>query len=159
MSRYSTCDDIEDCSDGSDESCPPSACDDGALFHSATRCDGKDDCGDNSDEKNCDCYYLRDKGASYRGLASRDSSCQFWTSQYPHAHNHTPEAYPSAGLERNYCRNPDGKGRPWCYTNNPLVRWRYCDEVFACDGNFYCYSKLFVIPLASSKDYIRSSCR
>ncbi|KAI8496467.1 hypothetical protein Bbelb_257660 [Branchiostoma belcheri] len=134
MSRYSTCDDIEDCSDGSDESCPPSACDNGALFHSATRCDGKDDCGDNSDEKNCDCYYLRDKGASYRGLANRDSSCQFWTSQYPHAHKHTPEAYPSAGLERNYCRNPDGKDRPWCYTNNPLIRWRYCDDVFACDA-------------------------
>ncbi|KAI8502448.1 hypothetical protein Bbelb_200360 [Branchiostoma belcheri] len=132
--KYSTCDDIKDCSDGSDESCPPSACDNGALFHSATRCDGIDDCGDNSDEKNCDCYYLRDKGASYRGLASRDSSCQFWTSQHPHAHNHTPEAYPSAGLERNYCRNPDGKDRPWCYTNNPLVRWSYCDDVFACDA-------------------------
>ncbi|XP_019636271.1 PREDICTED: uncharacterized protein LOC109478901 [Branchiostoma belcheri] len=130
------CDGTDDCGDNSDEqhccerqgktSCSngqsPSACDNGALFHSATRCDGKDDCGDNSDEKNCDCYYLRDKGASYRGLASRDSSCQFWTSQYPHAHNHTPEAYPSAGLERNYCRNPDGKDRPWCYTNNPLVR-------------------------------------
>ncbi|XP_078578144.1 uncharacterized protein LOC144863056 [Branchiostoma floridae x Branchiostoma japonicum] len=52
----------------------------------------------------------------------------------PHTHNHTPQAYPRAGLERNYCRNPDGKDRPWCYTDNPLIRWMYCDDVFACDA-------------------------
>eukprot|EP00058_Branchiostoma_floridae_P012464 XP_002597952.1 hypothetical protein BRAFLDRAFT_79805 [Branchiostoma floridae] len=81
-----------------------------------------------------DCYYLHDRGASYRGLANRSDSCQFWTYQYPHPHNHTPQAYPRAGLEQNYCRNPDGKDRPWCYTKNPLIRWMYCEEVFACDG-------------------------
>ncbi|XP_066285748.1 plasminogen-like [Branchiostoma lanceolatum] len=134
------CDDIDDCGDNTDEqNCSLSACDNGALFHPATRCDGRDDCGDNSDEENCDCYYLHDKGASYRGRASRHHDwrgdyCQLWTSQYPHTHNHTPQAYPSAGLERNYCRNPDGKDRPWCYTNNPLNRWMYCDDVLVCDA-------------------------
>ncbi|XP_078679466.1 uncharacterized protein LOC144915098 [Branchiostoma floridae x Branchiostoma belcheri] len=130
----STCDGEEDCSDGSDESCVAVPCKNGAMFHPAGRCDGRDDCGDNTDEKNCGCYYLRDKGTSYRGRANRDDSCQHWTSQYPHAHNHTPEAYPSAWLEANYCRNPDGKDRPWCYTSNPLIRWMYCDDVFACDA-------------------------
>eukprot|EP00058_Branchiostoma_floridae_P002766 XP_002588254.1 hypothetical protein BRAFLDRAFT_124705 [Branchiostoma floridae] len=132
--QYARCDDEEDCLDGSDESCSPSACDNGALFHQLSRCDGRDDCGDNSDEQNCACYYGRDRGTSYRGLANRDNSCQFWTSQYPHTHKHTPQAYPRAGLERNYCRNPDGKDRPWCYTNNPLIRWMYCEEVFTCDA-------------------------
>ncbi|XP_078621299.1 uncharacterized protein LOC144887773 [Branchiostoma floridae x Branchiostoma japonicum] len=80
------------------------------------------------------CYYIHDRGTSYRGLANRDNTCQFWTSQYPHPHNHTPQAYPRAGLEQNYCRNPDWKDRPWCYTNNPLIRWMYCEEVFACDA-------------------------
>ncbi|KAI8496281.1 hypothetical protein Bbelb_261220 [Branchiostoma belcheri] len=134
-SEDTVCDGVRNCADGSDElSCPLSACDNGALFHPFGRCDGRDDCGDNSDEKNCDCYYLQDKGASYRGRVNEQRSCQYWTSQYPHAHNHTPEAYPSAGLERNYCRNPDGKDGPWCYTNNPAIRWMYCDRVTACDG-------------------------
>ncbi|KAI8513725.1 hypothetical protein Bbelb_080490 [Branchiostoma belcheri] len=91
------------------------------------------------------CYYLRDKGSSYRGRKNQLDSCQFWTSQNPHAHNHTPEAYPSAGLERNYCRNPDGKDRPWCYIDNPLIRWMYCDKVFPCDAVptscFFTYDK------------------
>lgn len=34
--------------------------------------------------------------------------------------------YPDKGFDDNYCRNPDGKPRPWCYTLDPDTRWEYC---------------------------------
>lgn len=36
------------------------------------------------------------------------------------------------GLEENYCRNPNGEKRPWCYTINSSVRWEYC-AIPQCD--------------------------
>lgn len=33
-----------------------------------------------------------------------------------------PEKY----LEENYCRNPDGDPRPWCFTTSPSKRWEFC---------------------------------
>ncbi|XP_066285410.1 uncharacterized protein [Branchiostoma lanceolatum] len=52
--------------------------------------------------------------------------CQRWDSQSPQSHPHTPQAHPDAGLEENFCRNPDNKERPWCYTTDPTMRWNYC---------------------------------
>ncbi|XP_037673592.1 plasminogen-like [Choloepus didactylus] len=45
----------------------------------------------------------------------------------PHRHEKTPEKFPTAGLEMNYCRNPDGDSSPWCYTTDPRVRWEFCN--------------------------------
>nr|XP_006815389.1 PREDICTED: uncharacterized protein LOC100369221 [Saccoglossus kowalevskii] len=77
-----------------------------------------------------DCYTQAD-GSDYRGNenATRHGDiCQKWTDQSPHHHIRTPTNYPNAGLgDHNYCRNPDGKVKPWCYTTNHLIRWRYCD--------------------------------
>lgn len=30
-------------------------------------------------------------------------------------------------LDDNYCRNPDGSERPWCYTTDPQVEREFCD--------------------------------
>lgn len=30
-------------------------------------------------------------------------------------------------LDDNYCRNPDGSERPWCYTTDPKVEREFCD--------------------------------
>jgi hypothetical protein len=34
---------------------------------------------------------------------------------------------PDGGLVENYCRNPDGDKRAWCYTTNPEKRFDYCN--------------------------------
>ncbi|MGH0151190.1 UNVERIFIED_CONTAM: hypothetical protein FKN15_031116 [Acipenser sinensis] len=34
--------------------------------------------------------------------------------------------YPDKGLNDNYCRNPDKRLRPWCFTLDPNTTWEYC---------------------------------
>ena len=57
-------------------------------------------------------------------------TCQPWVLQYPHNHNFDKDDYfPEDGSvtnASNYCRDPLGYGRPWCYTVNPSVRSDYC---------------------------------
>ncbi|XP_051020199.1 plasminogen [Acomys russatus] len=75
-----------------------------------------------------ECY--QGNGQSYRGTSSTTitgKKCQSWTSMTPHRHVKTPENFPDAGLEMNYCRNPDADKGPWCYTTDPSVRWEYCN--------------------------------
>ncbi|KAM3930890.1 plasminogen-like [Leptodactylus fuscus] len=75
-----------------------------------------------------ECY--TENGETYRGVTYMTVSgkrCQDWSSMVPHRHTKTPEKYPNAHLERNYCRNPDGDKSPWCYTTDPSVRWEYCN--------------------------------
>uniref|UniRef100_A0A6I8NWX0 Plasminogen n=1 Tax=Ornithorhynchus anatinus TaxID=9258 RepID=A0A6I8NWX0_ORNAN len=70
------------------------------------------------------------EGKNYRGVSSTTVSgrkCQPWWSMRPHYHSKTPLQYPDADLRMNYCRNPDGNDRPWCYTTDPQVRWEYCN--------------------------------
>ena len=41
----------------------------------------------------------------------------------------------------NYCRNPDGEPKLWCYTTDPGTRWQYCN-VPLCEGEAFlehCY--------------------
>jgi len=68
-------------------------------------------------------------GTAYRGDLAETLSgrtCQAWTSQSPQQHSRTPSNYPNAGLEENYCRNPDNGFTAWCYTTDSAMRWEYC---------------------------------
>ncbi|XP_009288273.1 PREDICTED: plasminogen [Aptenodytes forsteri] len=78
---------------------------------------------------------LSGKGEDYRGriaITESGNACQHWNTQFPHRHGWIPDRYPCKGLEENYCRNPDGEKRPWCYTTSS-VRWEYC-AIPHCDG-------------------------
>jgi hypothetical protein len=69
------------------------------------------------------------KCAGYRGYQNRTirgKVCQAWNKQSPHKHYNTPQRKPNSGLERNYCRNPDGMSKIWCYTTDKKKRWDYC---------------------------------
>lgn len=79
------------------------------------------------DPDNCGCESAQQ--ADYRGTISTTQSgktCQAWDSQSPHGHIRTEENYPNAGLESNYCRNPDGEPVAWCYTTDREKRWEFC---------------------------------
>ncbi|KAM7368395.1 hypothetical protein PAMP_014617 [Pampus punctatissimus] len=81
------------------------------------------------DVPNCtdECIYC--SGEKYRGKTSTTESgftCQRWDSQKPHNHGYIPSALPEKYLEENYCRNPDGDPRPWCFTTSPSKRWDFC---------------------------------
>merc|ERR1739848_369991 len=95
---------------------------DGFLKKCGMKCGGEpSECIDSSD---------RD-GSSYRGTVARTKSgrvCQRWDVQSPNKHKQTPEEKPYAGLEENYCRNPDGSEWVWCYSGEGRdPRWEYCD--------------------------------
>uniref|UniRef100_A0A8C7EBX7 Plasminogen n=1 Tax=Nothoprocta perdicaria TaxID=30464 RepID=A0A8C7EBX7_NOTPE len=77
-------------------------------------------------------YCINGNGRDYRGTVAKTGkgkTCQAWSSQTPHSHDYfTPKTHPDAGLDKNYCRNPDGDvNGPWCYTTDPRKAWDYCD--------------------------------
>ncbi|XP_071357039.1 hepatocyte growth factor isoform X1 [Trachinotus anak] len=69
-------------------------------------------------------------GDDYRGPMDHTESgkeCQRWDLDEPHKHLYHPKRYPDKGLDDNYCRNPDGRHRPWCFTTDPNTPWEYCN--------------------------------
>lgn len=87
------------------------------------------------------CGTLSVRQADYRGdiaVTANGRTCQAWTSQTPHSHGNTPQAREGKGLDggHNYCRNPDGEPKAWCYTTDPAKRWELC-AVPACSTVTY----------------------
>uniref|UniRef100_A0A7N6B7I9 Hepatocyte growth factor n=1 Tax=Anabas testudineus TaxID=64144 RepID=A0A7N6B7I9_ANATE len=76
-------------------------------------------------------------GEDYRGPMDHTESgkeCQRWDLDEPHKHLYHPKRYPDKGLDDNYCRNPDGRHRPWCFTTDPNTPWEYCN-IKVCGNN------------------------
>ncbi|XP_022098818.1 uncharacterized protein LOC110983669 isoform X2 [Acanthaster planci] len=53
-------------------------------------------------------------------------SCMHWSEVLDQDVN--PTSYPDAGLDANYCRNPDNSSRPWCYYRDQdmLIKRDFC---------------------------------
>ncbi|XP_030627339.1 plasminogen [Chanos chanos] len=84
---------------------------------------------ENCDIQDCTEECMHCSGENYRGKISKTEgghTCQRWDTQVPHNHGYIPSALPEKYLEENYCRNPDGEPRPWCFTTNPAKRWDFC---------------------------------
>lgn len=64
-------------------------------------------------------------------------TCQRWDSQKPYKHYNQPSSKPGAALEHNFCRNPDGEEKPWCYTTSLKTRWEFCEIPFCGDGKIF----------------------
>ena len=73
------------------------------------------------------------KCKGYRGKQTKTingRTCQRWDSQEYHNHpEDTPAKKPNAGLEGNYCRNPDTTKSIWCYTTDKNKRWELCEPL------------------------------
>ncbi|XP_026529986.1 urokinase-type plasminogen activator [Notechis scutatus] len=95
-------------------------------------------CPEGYDGDHCDidvetrCY--TGDGTDYRGTESKNENgekCLFWDSHLVkrRPYNAHVENSLELGLGRhNYCRNPDGRSKPWCY-----VRKGYLTSVTSCD--------------------------
>lgn len=112
-------------------------------------------------------------GENYRGKISTTASgftCQRWEFQEPQNHGYIPSAWdiilystygmwsilyilwlwsvfcslPDKYLEENYCRNPDGEPKPWCFTTSPSKRWESCN-IPRCSKQYSCQSESQVI--------------
>nr|XP_034989966.1 hyaluronan-binding protein 2 isoform X2 [Zootoca vivipara] len=83
-----------------------------------------------------DCF--EENGISYRGTVSQTilhKTCLHWNSHRLLEWNYNAfiEGAASYGLgDHNFCRNPDGDEKPWCFVSvNNKLKWDFCD-VSAC---------------------------
>uniref|UniRef100_A0AAY4CY36 Hepatopoietin-A n=1 Tax=Denticeps clupeoides TaxID=299321 RepID=A0AAY4CY36_9TELE len=91
------------------------------------------ECGEPTTESKEPCYHGRGEG--YRGTVGVTPGgviCQRWDSQFPHQHSFTPQNYRCKDLRENYCRNPDGRDLPWCFTTDPNVPVASCTNIPRC---------------------------
>ncbi|XP_078617928.1 uncharacterized protein LOC144885728 isoform X1 [Branchiostoma floridae x Branchiostoma japonicum] len=80
----------------------------------------------------CDSDCVVGDGSNYRGdlrSVSNGQWCGYW---FRGREGYSPEAFPDAGLDRNFCRNPDGSPEgPFCITH--LFEDKVACEVATCD--------------------------
>jgi len=87
---------------------------------------------------NRDCYAANGEG--YRGTSVTTSksgrSCLPWN-HFKLLHRfkpfYSPERLPYAGLDSNYCRNPNDASEPWCYVAKPGGNYQEHCDIYPCE--------------------------
>lgn len=84
-----------------------------------------------------ECHCGKDDLSDFRGTFNRPEAdtCQNWRTFY----KEIVDDNPNAGLDSNYCRNPDGEDRAWCYTGRTgccVRNWQWCDIPRCEDDKF-----------------------
>ena len=77
------------------------------------------------------CFDIPINGKMYQGHVSETVTgkpCQRWDAQEPHLHTKDAANFPDDNLAdaADYCRNPDPKYWPWCFTMDASTRFEYC---------------------------------
>jgi hypothetical protein len=84
------------------------------------------------------CGCADDGQAGYRGTINVTEAgfpCQRWDTKAKIIRRN-----PNSGLVENYCRNPDGESRAWCYSSNPKKRFEFCDVPYCQTNDDYSMS-------------------
>ena len=93
-------------------------------------------------DDNHDCWDVCSLYLSKVNHTASGTRCQSWHAQVPHRHYYqSDEWFPFEGLGavENYCRDPEGGWwKPWCFTEDPDVRWEQCD-IPLCNSTYYMY--------------------
>ncbi|CAG0890889.1 unnamed protein product [Darwinula stevensoni] len=91
---------------------------------------------------------LTEKGREYIGKISETESgkeCLKWDTQANRTFDDFLEMFPydmhfsnlDTWSHQNYCRNPSGRERPWCFVTDEDTEWEYCDIPMCTDkGNY-----------------------
>ena len=88
---------------------------------------------------------VRPRGSGYNGTVNSTISgrtCQHWSAQSPHSHR-----YHGLADQRNYCREPNDDGAPWCYTTDDDQPTEFC-LIHAAQGQLHAVKILTVRAVA-----------
>uniref|UniRef100_UPI00398E54A0 salivary plasminogen activator beta-like n=1 Tax=Pristiophorus japonicus TaxID=55135 RepID=UPI00398E54A0 len=83
-------------------------------------------------EKDTKSHCINDRGKDYRGTRDYTESgeeCLHWDSSDVLERKYSAMRYDAAELglgSHNYCRNPEGDHKPWCYVWSTMY-WEFCD--------------------------------
>ncbi|KAK3596682.1 hypothetical protein CHS0354_038018, partial [Potamilus streckersoni] len=76
-----------------------------------------------------ECFFRSSLYVGHVSITIDNITCDRWDAHHV-PNDSLASKLPDQSLDDalNYCRDPDGKGHPWCYVKgNPVKTWEFCD--------------------------------